>query len=106
MQMWLAQLRKGLVQLCVMAALQDGETYGYEIFQRPNGPRWLAMPEGVVYQVLKRLAHDGFVIVRESRSHTGPRRRYYRLTASGRARLQEMRRHWRRTVGVVNSMLR
>ena len=61
MQMWMAQLRKGLVELCVMAALQDDETYGYEIFQRPDGPRWLAMPEGVVYQVLRRLARDGFV---------------------------------------------
>ena len=106
MQMWMAQLRKGLVELCVMAALQDDETYGYEIFQRPDGPRWLAMPEGVVYQVLRRLARDGFVRKRGGRSHTGPRRHYYKLTASGRARLQEMRRHWRRTVGVVNSMLR
>ena len=104
--MWMAQLRKGLVELCIMAALQDGETYGYEIFQRSNGPRWLAMPKGVVYQVLKRLARDGFVRVREGKSHTGPRRQYYRLTTAGQARLREMRRHWRRTVGVVNSMLR
>ena len=106
MQMWLAQLRKGLVELCIMAALQDDETYGYEIFHRSDGPRWLAMPESVVYQVLGRLARDGFVRVREGKSRTGPRRRYCRLTASGRARLQEMRRHWQRTVGIVNSMLR
>ena len=76
MQTWLTQMRKGLTELCVMAALGKGEAYGYEIFQRPAQTDWLPILESTVYRVLRRLARDGYVRVRSLRSSGGAARRY------------------------------
>jgi len=81
MRIWVSQLRKGLVELCVMGALRD------------------------VYPILARLAKDDLVEVRMARSPSGPPRRYYRLTLSGRKRLKEMSRHWTDFRTAVDSLL-
>ena len=94
MKSWAAQVRKGLVECCVLAVLQDGEAYGYEILQRLGRADVLAISESTVYPILARLAAEGMVSVRPAPSPAGPPRRYYRLTLAGRARLEEMRTHW------------
>jgi len=105
MRTWIAQLRKGLVELCVMAALQDGEAYGYEILQRLGDAGNLAVTESTVYPILVRLAKDDLVEVRVAPSPAGPPRRYYRLTGAGRARLADMRRYWHTLVESVNELV-
>ena len=95
MREWIAQLRKGLVELCVLAALRRGEAYGYQILQQLGEQGGaLAIGESTVYPVLALLTADGLVRVRAAASPSGPPRRYYRLTAAGQARLAEM---WKKT---------
>jgi PadR family transcriptional regulator, regulatory protein PadR len=94
---WASQMRKGLIELCVMAALRNGEAYGYQILQRLSQAEALTISESAVYPILARLAAEGMVKVREGPSPNGPPRRYYRLTALGEARLGEMAEQWRAT---------
>lgn len=94
MRAWIAQMRKGLVELCVLAALRGREAYGYEILQHLAEADCLAFGESTVYPVLARLAQDGMIKVRVAPSPAGPPRRYYRLTSIGEARLREMLAYW------------
>ena len=106
MKTWVSQLRKGLVELCVLGALKDGEAYGYQILKCLSVAEELATTESAVYPILARLARDGLLKVRAAPSPAGPPRRYYRLTALGKARLREMENYWYGTVEAVNNLLR
>lgn len=94
MRSWVAQMRKGLVELCVLSALRDEEAYGYQILQRLSEIDCLAISESTVYPILARLAEEGYVNVRVAPSPAGPPRRYYRLTRLGQSRLREMVGYW------------
>ncbi|MGD8396591.1 MAG: PadR family transcriptional regulator [Candidatus Eiseniibacteriota bacterium] len=105
MKTWVVQLRKGVVELTVLAALRDGETYGYELLQRINRIEGLALTESTVYPLLARLARDRLVQVRAAPSPSGPPRRYYQLTSLGRSRLGEMSQHWQDVRDAVDALL-
>jgi PadR family transcriptional regulator PadR len=105
MQAWITQLRKGLVELCVMQLLDSSEAYGYQILQQLNTAARLELTESTLYPVLARLARDGMVKVRAAASPAGPPRRYYRLTDAGKARLQEMATHWIGVRDAVDQLL-
>jgi len=105
MRTWVSQLRKGLVELCVMGALADGEAYGYQILQRLSGAEHLATTESTVYPILVRMAKEDLVDVRVAPSPAGPPRRYYRLTDAGRTRLAEMRRYWQDLTAAVDALV-
>lgn len=94
MQLWITQFRKGLVELCVLAALRDNEAYGYQIVEGLSGVSGLELTESTVYPVLARLARQKCLTVRTAPSPNGPPRRYYRLSEEGRRRLDEMIGHW------------
>jgi PadR family transcriptional regulator, regulatory protein PadR len=104
MQTWITQFRKGLVELCIMAALRDAEAYGYQIVERLGKAAGLEVKESTVYPVLARLARDRLVTVRTAPSPTGPARRYYRLSEAGRRRLAEMLDDWRTIQDSVNQL--
>ena len=106
MQTWLTQVRKGLSDLCIMAALRGGESYGYEVFQWSAQSDWPTMPEPTVYRVLSQLAREGLVKVRTVRSSQGPPRRYYRLSRSGESRFREMAAQWRQLSSAVDNLLK
>ena len=106
MRIWLTQLRKGVTELVVLAALRQGEAYGYELLQRINHINGLALTESTVYPLLARLKEDGFVKVRAAPSTAGPPRRYYQLTAAGRQRLTDMLEHWRLVGTAVNHLVK
>src|SRR6185312_13264770 len=80
---WISQLRKGLVELLVLAALRHEELYGYQLLQRLAQMNGMSLTESTLYPILARLADDNFVAVRQVPSTSGPPRRYYRLTAAG-----------------------
>ena len=105
MRAWIAQVRKGLVELCVMAALRDGEAYGYELLQRLSNADGLAITESTVYPILSRLTREGWVKVRAARSPAGPPRRYYRLTPLGLRRVKQMEEYWGDVQTSMNSLL-
>lgn len=101
---WVSQLRKGLVELLVLAALQRQEAYGYQLLQRLASVEGLALTESTLYPVLARLAEEKLVAVRQEPSPSGPPRRYYRLTPTGRARLNDMLAHWRQVNASIESL--
>ena len=103
---WTVQLRKGLVELTVLAALRSGEAYGYQVLQRLNPVAGLSLTESSVYPLLARLQRQRLVTVRVAPSPMGPPRRYYRLTAQGRSRLAKMQRHWRAVSAAVDRLLK
>jgi PadR family transcriptional regulator, regulatory protein PadR len=92
---WDAQLRKGLVELAVLAVIGRGETYGYRIVAQLQKLDGLELTESTVYPVLARLARDGFLAITTKESPSGPNRRYYRLTTTGQARLHRIAESWR-----------
>ena len=94
MRIWITQLRKGLLEYCVLNAVSRGETYGYELVQRLRGIEQLAVTESTVYPILSRLKQDGYVKVRDAPSSSGPPRRYFSLTSIGRHRIGEMNVYW------------
>ena len=80
----------------VLAILAEGDSYGYAILQRVrdlSGGR-MEWTDGMLYPVLHRLERLGHVEARWEVAETGRRRKYYRITAEGRARLAEGRRQW------------
>lgn len=92
---WTSQLRKGLVELAVLAALRRGEAYGYQLLQRINVQPGLNLHEPTVYPLLARLAREGYLATRTGPSPHGPPRRYYRLTEAGIDRYERMLQMWR-----------
>jgi len=104
MRAWVAQLRKGLIEFCVMGVLADDEAYGYEILQRLGAIEALAVTESTVYPILARLAREALVSVRTAPSPAGPPRRYYRLTPAGRQRLREMAEYWKALTAAVDDL--
>ena len=91
---WRTELRRGLVELCVLAVLRDGEAYGYQIVEQLKNSADLEFTESTVYPILARLHRDKFLSARRVRSESGPQRRYFSLTASGLKRLDEMVFRW------------
>ena len=106
MQKWASQLRKGLGDLVILAALLEGESYGYDLLQRINRIEGLKMTESTVYPVLARLTRDRFIEVRSAPSPSGPRRRYYQLTKLGRTRLTDMTELWAGINSAVHRLLK
>ncbi len=94
MRSWVTQIRKGLLDFCVLNAIHARETYGYELVQHLRAVEQLSVTESTVYPILNRLREDGYVKVRLSPSSSGPPRRYFCLTALGRHRLREMNAYW------------
>jgi PadR family transcriptional regulator, regulatory protein PadR len=95
LESWIAQLRKGLVELCILGALREKEAYGYQILQRLRQAEGVAITDSSVYPILARLAKEDLIAVRLGKSPDGPPRRYFHLTALGRKRFDEMIESWR-----------
>ena len=90
---WITQLRKGLLEYCVLTVLSSGESYGYEIVAALGKIDEFAVSESTVYPILARLRQEKFLKVRDVPSGQGPTRRYFSLTAIGKVRLAEMNHH-------------
>jgi PadR family transcriptional regulator PadR len=91
---WITQLRKGLLDFCILNALRHGESYGYEIVQALKQVEELSVSESTVYPILTRLRNEGLLKVRDVPSPAGPPRRYFALTVAGRLRIAEMNAYW------------
>ncbi|MBA4063245.1 MAG: PadR family transcriptional regulator [Isosphaera sp.] len=91
---WTTQLRKGLLELCVLATLRGERMYGYDLAKRLSGVAGLVTGEGTIYPILSRFKKDGLVETELAESPDGPARKYYRLTPRGRALLGKMLAAW------------
>ncbi|MFJ9177033.1 PadR family transcriptional regulator [Streptomyces sp. NPDC102360] len=89
-----SQLRKGVLEYCVLALMRDEPRYGVELVQALAASGALAAGQGTIYPLLSRLRRDDLVATTWRESASGPPRRYYRLTESGLAALEEFSRIW------------
>ncbi len=97
------QLKRGLLDVCVLAAIKDGEAYGYRIIKEMKP--YLEMSESTLYTILKRLEGAGMLTVRTA-EHDGRLRKYYRITDRGRMRLAEFQEEWKEIMTVYRFVVR
>ena len=93
---WEVQLRKGCLELAILAALWEGKLYGLEILRRLESDSDLVVSEGTVYPLLSRLKVLGLVGSEWVESDAGHPRKYYALTPAGKQRAREMAGMWER----------
>lgn len=101
----ISQLRRGVLEFCVLAMLRDTERYGFEIVRALAQADGLVTTEGTLYPLLGRLRREGSVDTTWRESSSGPPRRYYRLTADGQALLSAFGAEWTRFRGSVDALL-
>ena len=101
----LAQMRRGTLQYCVLSLLADEERYGFDLVRGLAEMDGMVTSEGTIYPLLSRLRRDGLVESTWQESSSGPPRRYYRLTAAGRAALDAFRVEWRRFRDAVDHVV-
>jgi PadR family transcriptional regulator PadR len=102
---WEVQLRKGCLELAILAALWDGKLYGLEILRRLESDSDLIVSEGTVYPLLSRLKISGLVRSEWVESDAGHPRKYYALTPAGKQRSREMTRMWSRFSSSMSRLL-
>ena len=86
------QFKKGVLDLCVLAFLEKGDSYGYDLADSLT--QKIQVADGTVYPILRKLASDGYVDTYLKESQNGPPRKYYHLTFSGQNRLNSDRVEW------------
>jgi len=97
------QLKKGVLELCVLALLSHTDAYGYEIASRlATG---IEMGEGTVYPLMRRMQTEGLVTTYLVESPTGPSRKYYRITDLGRTRFESQKTEWTAFSAAVDAIL-
>lgn len=102
---WEVQLRKGCLELAVLAALWEGKLYGLEILRQLESDSDLIVAEGTVYPLLSRLKELGLVRSEWVESDAGHPRKYYALTPAGRKRAVDMAAIWTRFASSMRKLL-
>ncbi len=87
---WTVQMRKGVLDLCILQALAAAEWYGYALVKALVWVPGVGVAEGSIYPLLSRLKRQGLVTTRLEESSEGPARKYYSATVEGRALAREM----------------
>lgn len=101
----ISQLRRGVLEFCVLALLRDDERYGFELVRALAEADGLVTTEGTLYPLLGRLRREGAVETTWRESSAGPPRRYYRLTPDGAAALRTFTQEWARFRTSVDALL-
>jgi PadR family transcriptional regulator PadR len=101
----LSELRRGVLEHCVLAVVRDDESYGFDIVRTLARNGGLVTSEGTIYPLLSRLRRDGLVTTTWRESESGPPRRYYRITDEGRRSLDLFTDEWRRFRTAVDKLL-
>lgn len=97
------QLKKGVLELCVLALISRADAYGYEIASRLA--EGIEMGEGTIYPLMRRLQAEGLVQTYLVESASGPPRKYYKLTPAGAARFEAQKAEWIAFSSAVNAIL-
>ena len=97
------QLRKGVLELCVLTLLARADSYGYEIASRLM--QEVGMGEGTIYPLMRRMQDDGLVSTYLVEAPGGPPRKYYRMTERGLGTLAAQRSEWKFFMASVEKML-
>ena len=96
-----AQMRKGVLEYCILSILKDGEAYTSDILDTLKDAKMLVV-EGTIYPLLTRLKNAGLLSYRWEESSSGPPRKYYELTETGKLFLKELNTTWSELQQAVN----
>ena len=95
------QLKRGLLEVCVLTALCRGDSYGYQLVRDVS--EWIPISESTLYPILKRLESGGFVTV-YSVEHNGRLRKYYRITDAGNKKILDFIAEWKELMAVYRAI--
>ena len=91
------QLKRGLLDVCVLAAIKNEDSYGYNIIK--DMKPYIELSESTLYTILKRLETAEMLTVRTA-EHGGRLRKYYRITAAGIKRIEEFKEEWKEILSI------
>ena len=91
------QLKRGLLDVCVLAAIKSGDSYGYQIIK--DVKPYVALSESTLYTILKRLEAASMLTVRTA-EYNGRLRKYYHITKAGLGRLEDFKDEWREVMSI------
>ena len=97
------QMKRGLLEICVLAAIRDSDSYGYRIIK--NMKPYVEISESTLYPILRRLEAAGYLTVR-SETHNGRVRKYYHILPAGMDRIRQFREEWRELTAVYRFITR
>ncbi len=97
------QLKKGILELCVLAVLDKKDCYGYELVNEIS--KNIEISDGTIYPILRRLNHEGYFTTYLQESQEGPPRKYYQLTTLGKTTKEQLLKEWFDYVKEVNSIV-
>lgn len=97
------QLKRGLLDVCVLAAIKNEDSYGYKIIKdmRP----YIEMSESTLYTILKRLESAGMLTVKTA-EHGGRLRKYYHITAQGLGRIEDFKAEWGEVMSIYKFVIK
>jgi PadR family transcriptional regulator PadR len=91
------QLKRGILDVCVLAAIKDGDSYGYKIIK--DLEPYIRLSESTLYTILKRLEVSEMLTVK-TEEYNGRLRKYYSITPSGIKRIEDFRDEWREVMSI------
>ena len=97
------QLKRGLLDVCVLSAIKNEDSYGYKIIK--DMKPYIEMSESTLYTILKRLETAGMLTVRSS-EHGGRLRKYYHITQVGLRRIEDFKEEWREVMSIYKFVTR
>lgn len=97
------QLKRGLLDVCVLAAIKNGDSYGYKIIK--DLKPYIELSESTLYTILKRLDSANMLTVR-SAEHDGRLRKYYHITPEGLKRIEEFKTEWKEVVSIYSFIMK
>ncbi len=97
------QLKRGLLDVCVLTAIKNEESYGYKIIK--DMKPYIEMSESTLYTILKRLELSGMLTVRTA-EHGGRLRKYYKITKAGLGRIEDFKDEWREVMSIYSFVMK
>ena len=97
------QLKRGLLDICVLSAIKNDDSYGYKIIKDLSP--YVVMSESTLYTILKRLEITKMLTVR-TMEHNGRLRKYYRITKSGLKRIEAFKSEWREVMSIYQFIMK
>ena len=97
------QLKRGLLDVCVLAAIKDEDSYGYKIIK--DMKPYVDMSESTLYPILRRLEAANMLTVRDA-VHNGRLRKYYHITSQGIKRIEDFKNEWEEIVSIYNFVVK
>lgn len=97
------QLKRGILDVCVLAAIKNEESYGYKIIK--DMKPYIEMSESTLYTILKRLESANMLTVRTA-EHDGRLRKYYKITDTGLDRIKSFKEEWREVMSIYQFVVK